>query len=273
MSLSEKTKKQTFWRSFPLQGAFNYERQQAVGWIYGMVPGLKEIYADDPEGLKEALSRHTSFYNTSPQLTNFIQGVCLAMEEEHHNNPEVSGDSIVAVRTALIGPLAGIGDSIFWGTLRTVGLGIGVQLALQGNYLGPIIFWLIHNIPHFLFRKYGFNLGYEKGVELLNDASGSGTLNDITEGAKVVGTMVVGAMIASMISFSTSLTLHMGDVTYALQDMFDSFMPKLLPLLLTFICFNAMKKGKSTTKIMLWLILAAIVITVVEGLSFFAPVA
>ena len=272
MSLSEKTIKQTFWRSFPLQGCFNYERQQAVGWLYGMVPGLKEIYQDDEEGLKEALSRHTSFYNTSPQMTNFIQGVCLAMEEEHHKNPAVTGDSIVAVRTALIGPLAGIGDSIFWGTLRTIGLGIGVQLALQGNYLGPILFWLIHNIPHFLVRKSGFKLGYEKGIDMLNDASGEGTINDVTDGAKVVGTMVVGAMIASMINFSTSITFHMGEVTYAIQDMFDSFMPKLLPLLITFICYRSMKKGTSTTKIMLWLIAAAIIITIVEGLPIFAAV-
>lgn len=156
--------------------------------------------------------------------------------------------------------------------MRTVGLGIGVQLALQGNYLGPVIFWLIHNIPHFLVRKYGFELGYEKGVELLNDASGSGTLNDITDGAKVVGAMVVGAMIASMISFSTSITLQMGEVTYALQDMFNSFMPKLLPLLITFACFKSMKKGISTTRIMIWLIIAAIIITVLEGLPFFAAV-
>lgn len=270
MALSQETVKKSFWRSFPIQGAFNYERQQNIGWVYGMIPGLREIYANDEEGLKEALSRHTSFYNTSPQLTNFIQGVCLALEEEKANNPSMSGEAIVAVRTALIGPLAGIGDSIFWGTLRTIGLGIGVQLALQGNFLGPILFWLIHNIPHFLVKKYGFKLGYEQGMSLLNDAQGSGLIADITDGASVVGTMVVGAMVASMISFSTSLTLHLGDVTLGVQSIFDSFMPKLLPLGLTFFCYRLMKKGTSTTKVMFGLILAAIVITFLEGLPFLA---
>ena len=273
MSLSEKTIKKTFWRSFPLQGAFNYERQQSVGWVYGMVPGLSEIYADDPEGLKEALYRHTSFYNTTPQMTNFIQGVCLAMEEKKHADPSMDGDTIVAVRTALIGPLAGIGDSIFWGTLRTIGLGIGVQLASQGNYLGPIIFCLIYNIPNILVRKYGFKLGYEKGAELLSDSNGSGLINEITNGAKLVGCMVVGAMIASMVSFSTTLTLHLGDVTFDIQSIFDGFMPKLLPLAITFLCYRSMKKGTSTTKIMLLLILLGIIITALEGLPIFGAVA
>ncbi len=270
MSLSEKTMKQTFWRSFPIQGAFNYERQQNIGWIYGMIPGIREIYANDENGRKEALARHTSFYNTSPQMTSFIQGVCLAMEEEKAHNPSISGDSIVAVRTALIGPLAGIGDSIFWGTLRTIGLGIGVQLALQGNYLGPILFWLIHNIPHFLVKKYGLQFGYEKGMQMLTDAQSSGIIEEITSGASIVGSMVIGAMVASMIGFTTSLTLHMGDVTFNLQNTLDSFMPKLLPLGLTFLCLRLMKKGVSTTKVMFGLIIAAIVITILEGLPIFA---
>ncbi len=270
MSLSKETLKKTFWRSFPLQGCFNYERQQTVGWLYGLVPGLKEIYADDQEGFKEALKRHTSYYNTSPQMTNFIQGVVLAMEENKHDNPEMDGDSIVAVRTALIGPLAGIGDSIFWGTLRTIGLGIGVQLASQGNYLGPILFWLIHNIPHFLVRKYGLQYGYEKGMELLADAQGSGLIEDITSGAKVVGSLVVGAMIASMVNFKTSLTFNFGDVSYPLQNMFDSFMPKLLSIALVFFCYRQLKKGTSTTKLMFGLILFAILLVLIESLPFFA---
>lgn len=265
MALSKKTLDRTFWRSFPLQGCFNYERQQAVGWIYSLVPGLEEIYAGDSEGLKAALVRHTSFYNTSPQCTTLIQGVVLAMEEQR-----MDGDAIVAVRTALIGPLAGIGDSLFWGTLRTVGLGIGIELALAGNYLGPILFWLIHNIPHFLFRHYGLKWGYEKGMAFLSDAAGTGAISDITDATKIVGNVVVGAMIASMVNFSTSITLRFGSVAYPIQSMFDALMPKLLPLGLTFGCYYMMKKGVRTTWIMFGLIVAAILLVFVEGLPFFA---
>lgn len=273
MALSKKTMQRTFWRSFPLQGCFNYERQQTVGWLYGLVPGLKEIYSDDPEGLKEALVRHTSFYNTSPQCTTLIQGVVLAMEEQKHEHPEMDGESIVAVRTALIGPLAGIGDSLFWGTLRTVGLGIGVELALAGNYLGPILFWLIHNIPHFLFRYYGLKWGYEKGMEFLSDAAGTGAISEITDATKIVGNVVVGCMISSMVTVSTTITLNFGDVSYAIQDMFDALCPNILPLGLTFLCYYLMKKGTSTTWIMLGLIVLAILLVGVEGFPFFMPAA
>lgn len=272
MTLSKKTLSKTFWRSFPLQGCFNYERQQSVGWIYGLVPGLKEIYADDPEGLKEALIRHTSFYNTSPQCTSFIQGVVLAMEEQKREHPEMDGEAIVGVRTALIGPLAGIGDSIFWGTLRTVGLGIGVELALQGNYLGPIIFWLIHNIPHFLFRYYGLKWGYESGMAFISDATGSGAISDITDAAKIVGNVVVGSMISSMVAVSTTITFNFGDLSYPIQDMFDALMPNVLPLGVTFLCYFMMKKGVKTTWIMFGLILLGILLVAVEGIPALAPV-
>lgn len=273
MALSKKTLKRTFWRSFPLQGCFNYERQQTVGWLYGLVPGLTEIYEDDPEGLKEALVRHTSFYNTTPQCTTIIQGIVLAMEEQKHQNPEaVSGEAIVAVKTALIGPLAGIGDSLFWGTLRTVGLGIGIELALAGNYLGPVLFWLIHNIPHFLFRHYGLKIGYEKGMEFLSDAAGTGTISEITDATKIVGNVVVGSMIASMVKVSTSITLTFGDVSYGIQSMFDALCPKILPLGLTFLCYWMMKKGVRTTWIMFGLIVAAVVLVWLESLPFFMAV-
>ena len=271
MTLSKKALSATFWRSFPLQGCFNYERQQTVGWLYGLVPGLKEIYSDDPEGLKEALVRHCGFYNTSPQCTTFIQGVVLAMEEQKHEHPEMDGEAIIGVRTALIGPLAGIGDSIFWGTLRTVGLGIGVELALQGNYLGPIIFWLIHNIPHFLFRHYGLKWGYESGMAFLSDASSSGTIADITDAAKIVGNVVVGAMISSMVSVSTTITFTFGSVSYPLQDMFDALMPNVLGLGLTFACWGMMKKGVKTTWIMFGLIALGIVLVAIEGIPAFVP--
>ncbi|MEG0077096.1 PTS system mannose/fructose/sorbose family transporter subunit IID [Anaerorhabdus sp.] len=272
MTLTAKTLKRTFWRSFPLQGCFNYERQQTVGWLYSLVPGLQEIYHDDPEGFKEALTRHTGFYNTSPQMTCFIQGVVLAMEEEKHRNPDMDGDSIAAVRTALIGPLAGIGDGLFWGTLRTVGLGIGVAMALEGNYLGPVIFWLIHNIPHFLVRKYGLKLGYEQGMNFLSGAMGNGAIEEVTAGAKIVGSVVVGAMISSMVKVTTSITFSFGSVSYAIQSLFDTLMPNMLPLLVTFGCYYLMKKGVSTTKVMFLLIGLAIVLVLLESLPFLAPV-
>ena len=122
-----------FWRSCCLQGCFNYERQQGLGFGYAMIPHLRRIYKDDPEGFKDAMKRHLVFYNITPQCTTFVQGIAVAMEEEAASNPDFDASSINAIKTALMGPLSGIGDSIFWGTLRTIGLGVGISFCMQGN--------------------------------------------------------------------------------------------------------------------------------------------
>lgn len=271
--MDKKLFRTTFWRSLALQGCFNYERQQAIGFLYGMLPALKKIYKDDPEGLKEALQRHTEYFNTSPQFVTFITGAAIALEEQKHQDPSFDSSAISGIKTALMGPLAGIGDSLFFGTLRTIGLGIGVALALEGNLLGPILFILIHNIPHYLIRWKGLDIGYKQGVNFLANAMQKGAIEEVTSGAKIVGTMVVGAMIASMINFTTTITLNFGEMGFELQSLFDSIMPQLLPLGLTFGIYGLMKKGVSATKLMFGLLLLGIVIVLIEGLPFFVPIA
>jgi mannose/fructose/sorbose-specific phosphotransferase system IID component len=271
--MDKKLFRSTFWRSLAVQGCFNYERQQAVGFLYGMVPALKKIYHDDPEGLKEALLRHTEFFNTSPQFVTFITGAVIALEEQKHENSDFDASAITGIKTALIGPLAGIGDSLFFGTLRTIGLGLGVALALEGNFLGPIIFLLVHNIPHFIIRWKGLDIGYKQGVQFLSNAMSGGAIEEVTSGARLIGTTVVGAMIASMINFTTSITLNFGQTHFEVQSLFDSLMPKLLPLGLAFGVYALMKKGISTTKLMFYLLLFGIIIVLIEGLPFFLPIA
>lgn len=271
--MDKKLFRSTFWRSLALQGCFNYERQQAIGFLYGMLPALKKIYRNDPEGLKEALQRHTEFFNTSPQFVTFITGATIALEEQKAQDPDFDSSAISGIKTALMGPLAGIGDSLFFGTLRTIGLGIGVAMAIEGNILGPILFVLIHNVPNYLIRWKGLEIGYNQGVQFLANAMSGGAIEEVTNGARIVGTMVVGAMIASMINFTTTITLNFGEMHFELQSLFDSLMPQLLPIGLAFGIYGLMKKGVSTTKLMFGLLLFGIVIVLIEGLPFFLPVA
>lgn len=271
--MDKKLFRSTFWRSLALQGCFNYERQQAIGFLYGMLPALKKIYRNDPEGLKEALQRHTEFFNTSPQFVTFITGATIALEEQKAQDPDFDSSAISGIKTALMGPLAGIGDSLFFGTLRTIGMGIGVAMAIEGNILGPILFVLIHNVPNYLIRWKGLEIGYNQGVQFLANAMSGGAIEEVTNGARIVGTMVVGAMIASMINFTTTITLNFGEMHFELQSLFDSLMPQLLPIGLAFGVYGLMKKGVSTTKLMFGLLLFGIVIVLIEGLPFFLPVA
>ena len=228
-----------FWRSCCLQGCFNYERQQGLGFGYAMIPHLRRIYKDDPEGFKEAMKRHLVFYNITPQCTTFVQGIAVAMEEEAASNPDFDASSINAIKTALMGPLSGIGDSIFWGTLRTIGLGVGISFCMQGNILGPILFLLIHNIPHWFVRYKGLQVGYEQGLSFMEDATEGGMRE----------------------TFSMA----------AIQSIFDDIAPKRLPLWLAFGCFALIRKGKKTTTVMLLLFLLGFVLAFLEGLPMFAP--
>lgn len=194
-----------FWRSFTLQGSWNYERQQHMGYAFAMSPALKRIY-QDPTELGRALQRHLVLFNTTPHLSTFIFGLSIAMEEENQRNPEFNEESINAIKTSLMGPLAGIGDSIFWGSLKVIAAGMGIYFAQQGSLLGPILALLVYNLPHLLCRWYGLKLGYRAGTTWLMRIYQSGLMDRVTYIASIVGLMVVGAMTASMIDITTPLS-------------------------------------------------------------------
>lgn len=140
--LSEKTLHHVFNRHYQLLGCFNYERQMSTGYAYTMMPALKELYKDDPEGLKAAVKRHLEFYNCATSTSPFLIGLTCAMEEQNASEPEkYDASSITSVKAALMGPLAGIGDSFFWGTFRVIAAGIGAP------WLLPETSWALSSTP------------------------------------------------------------------------------------------------------------------------------
>lgn len=246
--------KKTFWRTFPLQACFCYERMQNVGFAYQMVPALKKLYPDKEEASK-ALKRHLAIFNTTPCVVPFITGASIAMEEKfkkaRENGEECDEESINAVKTALMGSLAGIGDSFFWGTLRIIAAGIGASLAAQGSILGAVLFFLMYNIPQLFVRYQGLKLGYKSGVSFLENMSQGGVIALLTEVAKILGLVVVGSMCASMVALSTPLVISMDGADVVIQDIFNSILPNILPLGLTFVIYKLLQKGIKTTTV-LW---------------------
>ena len=160
-----------FWNSFLLEASYNYERQQALGFSVGMWPAIKRFYKTK-EGQAEALKRHMAIFNTTPHMVSVISGVTAAMEKEASENKDFDKDIINNVKVGLMGPLAGIGDSFFWGTLRIIAAGIGLSLAQQGSVLGAILFLIIFNVPHLLIRYYRPNEQLEERRHLKNDFQG-----------------------------------------------------------------------------------------------------
>lgn len=167
--ITKKELMSAFWRSFTMQASWNYEKMMAGGFVYAMIPALKKIYPNK-EDLAKALKRHLEIFNTTPQISTFILGLAISMEEENAKNPNFPTASINSVKTSLMGPLAGIGDSFFWGTFRIIACGIGIYLGQKGNLAAPIALLVVYNIPHILAKYYGLVLGYKSGATYLMKA-------------------------------------------------------------------------------------------------------
>ena len=220
-----------FFKSFGLEGPFIYSRLQAIGWCRSMLPAIEKIYDTDEERCA-AINRHLEFMNTNPEFSTFIMGISASMEEQNAQDENFDTASISNVKAGLMGPIAGIGDSFWWGIVKTVASGIGCQFAMEGNVLGPILFLLVFNIPHWAIRYILGQKGYELGHKILDAMTENGIIEKISLCAGILGMTVIGAMTSSMISISTPLVFNMANgVTLELQAVLDEILPNLLPLL------------------------------------------
>ena len=233
-----------FIRSNFLLGSFNFERMQSVGFCVSMIPALKKLYKG--KDLQDALKRHLEFFNTQPFIAAPIMGITAAMEEQKANGADIDESSISGVKIGLMGPLAGVGDPIFWGTLRPVLAALGAGLALSGSIAGPLLFFLGFNIIRIATLWFGINYGYEKGTKLVTESSDK--LKYLTEGASVLGLLVMGALASkwTTVNIPFVLSKYTGqdgiEVITTIQSVLDSLMPGLVPLLLTFLCMKLLKK-------------------------------
>ena len=245
--LTDKDLKSMYCRSTTLLGSFNFERMQSMGCCVTMMPAIKRLYSKK-EDQAAALKRHLEFFNTQPWIGSTIMGVTAAMEQEKANGVDIDDATISGIKVGLMGPLAGVGDPIFWGTIRIVLAALGASLAMNnGNLAGPIMFFLGINIARFLTRWYGLKYGYEKGTEIVGDMEG-GVLQKLTQGASILGLFVMGSFVSKWTSINVPLVLSKytnqagEEVVITVQSILNDLLPGLLPLLLTFACMHLLKK-------------------------------
>lgn len=235
--------RKAFWRSFTLYAAVSPAKQGASGFCYSMMPFINHFYKGDENRKKEALGRSMSYFNTTIPCATFIMGLVASMEKKNSEQQDFDASSINAVKSSLMGPLAGIGDSIFWGVLRVIAAGIAIGLGASGNVLAPVVFLLLFNVPSFLIKYYGTFLGYKLGSEYIQKVYASGLMNILTKAAGIIGLMMVGGMTASMVTFRSTFELSMkGESVLNLQSMLDSIFVGLVPLGLTLLCYYLLKK-------------------------------
>ncbi|WP_432290108.1 PTS system mannose/fructose/sorbose family transporter subunit IID [Olsenella uli] len=257
--LGKKELMSVFWRSFTINASFNYERQMSQGFVYSMIPALKKLYPAK-EDLAQSLTRHGEFFNVTPMVAPLVMGITAAMEEENTKSDDFDINSVNGVKAALMGPLSGIGDSIFWGTLRPLAAGIACSLALAGNSFAPILFLLLFNVFNVACRYFGLFKGYEMGTSFLTKLEKSGALQKVFVAAGIIGLLVIGAMSASMVSVKLALAIGSGDSAILLNDVINGIMPKMLPLLVTLLLYKLIRKGYKVNTLLLGIIVVSIVL-------------
>lgn len=292
LTLSKADRQKVWWRSQFLQGSWNYERMQNLGWAYALIPAIKKLYTKK-EDQAAALERHLEFFNTHPYVAAPIIGVTLALEEEKANGTEIDDAAIQGVKIGMMGPLAGIGDPVFWFTVRPILGALGASLATSGNIVGPLLFFFGWNIIRMAFLWYTQEFGYKAGSEITKDMSG-GILKDITKGASILGMFILAVLVQRWVSINFTIdlpakqlsegafvTFPEGAVTgpelkgilgqalsgmsldqvqsQTLQGQLNSLIPGLMGLALTFLCMWLLKKKVSPITIIIGLFAVGII--------------
>ncbi|WP_294836612.1 PTS system mannose/fructose/sorbose family transporter subunit IID [uncultured Lactobacillus sp.] len=256
--ITNKDLRQIMWRSLPMEFGWNYERQMHLAFAYMMAPLMKKLYHKNQKEYTESLERQMEFFNCTPQLVPFIGGVVASMEEKNSEDKDFDVSTISAIKTALMGPLSGIGDSLFLGTLRVLAVGVAASLSMKGSILGPILFLLIYNIPAYLVRYFGVKAGYSMGTSYLDKIQKSGLMDKFKEAAGILGVMVIGAMTQNMVVVKVVAKFGTGKTATSLQNVLDSILPGVLSLLVLYI-FYVLNKKKINV---LWQLLGATIIGV-----------
>lgn len=246
----------------------SYTKQQGTTFGWTMIPYLEEIYGKETDEFYAAMSRHQDFFNTTPGMSPFIFSLVISMEQERKAaldaGKEFDDASIESIKVALMGPFAGIGDSVYSGALRIIATGIALGFAQAGSWLGPIMFALLYNIPNVLIRYFGASYGMRLGSTYVAKALESGALKAFTKGFSVLGLIMTGAMTAQYVSFKTTFVADFGGTAFRLQNVLDQIMPGILPLGITMAAFFYLRKKNNPVRVLLVMFAASVVLTVLK---------
>ncbi|MDR1794039.1 MAG: PTS system mannose/fructose/sorbose family transporter subunit IID [Erysipelotrichaceae bacterium] len=242
--------------------SFSYEAMQSTGFTQAIGPALEKIYDGDKELIAEKLDKYLAFYNTENNMSQIIMGACLAIEETGSEN---ATDTSLAIRTGLMGPFAGLGDSLFKISCKVIVGSLVGYMALQGSLVGLFIDILVEMVGFNIIKYNFFKLGYSQGTSFIT--KNQDRIKALMNAAVVLGLTVVGCMIPSTVKIATKLVYTNGDAVQAIQtDILDKIFPYLLPVCVTALVYWGLGLKKMTTVRMVWLIIAAAILLTVAGI-------
>jgi fructoselysine/glucoselysine PTS system EIID component len=249
------------WRVNNFASNYNFERLMGLGMCEVMIPVFRSLKITG-EKLREGLTRHMVFYNTNPYPGAMIMGVMASMEEAKANDDSFPAETINDFKVAMMGPFAGMGDSLFWGTVHPIILTIAAYLAVNHSMLGFFLCYLIA-VEAILGTYFPFKWGVQFGTSIVEKIRTSQLLAQLTTGAKVVAMTVAGVMIATLVKVSTPVVLFKTDAAgsgVALQGVLDGIMPGLLSLGTLFLVYGLLRKKMSPIVVMLILMVLTVVL-------------
>ena len=264
--LTKKELNQIWYRwGFTHLSSMSYEKLQAHAWAYSYIPFANKYYANDPEAMRRLYVRQSMFYNTEPQTGQLVNGIVASLEEEIAIGGDVPEDMPINIKATLMGPLAGIGDSIIQGIIVPILLSISMGLASGGSLVGPLFYMASFGIIGPLISYVCFHNGYKLGISAIDAIIGENAKR-ITDAFNILGVIVVGGLAASTIALSTKLKIPMGDEISELQSLFDANFPRILPLAAVILSWWLIsKKRVSPTKVI-------IILTLISALGVVAGV-
>jgi mannose/fructose/N-acetylgalactosamine-specific phosphotransferase system component IID len=258
--LTKKELRQIFLRyGIMTESAMSYEKMHGATWAYSYIPLGDKYYKDKPEAYKRLLTRHSVFYNTEPQTGQLVNGIVASLEEEIGMGHDIDESVPVTVKASLMGPLAGIGDSIMQGILIPTLLSIAMGLSKGGSVLGPLFYIVAYATIATTITIVAFRSGYKLGVSAIDTIIGENAKR-ITNMFNTLGIIVIGGLSASTIALNTTIKIPFGTKTKGLQEILNGFFPGLLPLIMVILAWWLIsQKRMGPTKVLLILAVIATV--------------
>lgn len=265
-AVDKKLIRKMFFRSFTIFAPFSFAKHGASGFCYSLMPFINQYYQKEQDK-KDALNRHIVWFNTTQNVSTFVMGLSASMEKENSQKTDFDASSINAVKSSLMGPLAGIGDSLFWGVLRVVAAGVALSLAQDGSFLAPIVFLLVYNIPSIACRYFLAFVGFSVGAKYIEELYASGLINILTKAACILGLIMVGGMTSNIVTFNSILTVSSGEnATLSLQSILDQIFIGIVPLTTTLLCFYLMNTKKVSFNIIIISIVVVSILLAILGI-------
>lgn len=252
ISLDKKSVRKSYWLwQFFSHANYNYERMQGTAVAMAMAPIINKLYPKK-EDRAAGLKRHLTFFNTDPNFGSVILGGTIAMEEQKANGAPITDEAINSFKTGMMGPMAGIGDSIIQGVVIPIIVALGISMATKGNVFGSLFVLAALPIVLMLVAYNSWMYGYRLGTNAISGMLADGKMKTWISAAGILGCTVMGALIPNYVNVKSALEFNIGEVPFNIQsNLFDAIMPSLLPFALTMFIYYLTTKNVKAWKIIL----------------------